>query len=263
MRLVRIKQALDKWCRFVSILTVWSSVNYWPGPRWLSIELLWPYRPYNCKVPRFVHKCYRFGCLFAFSCCSPQCGSSSSFVESQDKTPRWLPSWTSTTNFATEWRSRCGKLRRRRWSESWWRCSSFASTVGDWKFIYSMKLWQPSLVTEIFTIVLMLNSAVHPMAYAFYKAELRAELCYFILWLPDAVLRLTQLSPPQFLIDTYVLLVVLNSAVNPVAYAFYKREIRKELQKLFRCNRKQNLRNESGARGRRREIQQLRPFRNQ
>ena len=111
-----------------------------------------------------------------------------------------------------------------------------------------MQLWHPSFATEIFTIVLMLNSAVNPMAYAFYKAE----LCYFILWLPDAVLGLTQLSPPQFLIETYlsVVLVVLNSAVNPVAYAFYKREITKELQKLFRCNRKQNLRNESGARGR-------------
>ena len=62
----------------------------------------------------------------AFSCCSPQCGSSSSFAESRDKTPPWLPSWTSTTNCSTEWRSRRGKRRQRRWSGLWWRCSSFA-----------------------------------------------------------------------------------------------------------------------------------------
>ena len=62
---------------------------------------------------------------------------------------------------------------------------------------------------------------------------------------------------PHFLIEIHGVLAMLHSGVNPVAYAFYKREIKKELDKLFRCNRKQNLRNESAAS----EIHELRPVR--
>ena len=83
------------------------------------------------------------------------------------------------------------------------------------------------------------------------------------LWVADTVLELPKLFRPHFLFEIFIVLVVLNSAVNPVAYAFYKREIKKELDKLFRCNRKQDLRNESGASGRQGEINELRPFRNQ
>ena len=87
-------------------------------------------------------------------------------------------------------------------------------------------------------------------------------VCY-LLWVADTVLGLAKLFLPHFLFEIYIVLVVLNSAVNPVAYAFYKREIKKELDKLFRCNRKQNVRNASGASGRQSEIHELRPFRNQ
>ena len=85
-----------------------------------------------------------------------------------------------------------------------------------------------------------------------------------LLWVTVTVLGLPKSYQPHvFLIEIYIVLLILNSAVNPVAYALYKREIKKELDKLFRCNRKQNLRNAYGASGRQGEIHELRPFRNQ
>ena len=41
--------------------------------------------------------------------------------------------------------------------------------------------------------------------------------------------------------------------MNPLAYAFYKRELKTELKRLSRCNRNRNPRSESGARGARAE----------
>ena len=84
-------------------------------------------------------------------------------------------------------------------------------------------------------------------------------LISYLLWVTVTVLELPK---THFLIEIYLVLLVLNSAVNPVAYALYKRGIKTELKKLFRSNRKQNRRNESAARGRQREIHELRPFRN-
>ena len=78
-------------------------------------------------------------------------------------------------------------------------------------------------------------------------------LVSYVLLVADYILRLAKLYLPQFLVEAYVVLMMLNSAVNPMAYAFYKREIKKELRKLFRCNRKQKLR----ARGRQREMHEM------
>ena len=80
----------------------------------------------------------------------------------------------------------------------------------------------------------------------------------FLPWVADSICILAELRYPNFLTEIYDFLVTLNSAVNPVAYAFYKREIKK----LFRCSRKENGRKKSAARGRQREIHELRPVRN-
>ena len=84
----------------------------------------------------------------------------------------------------------------------------------------------------------------------------------FLPWVADSICILAELRYPNFLTEIYDFLVTLNSAVNPVAYAFYKREIKTELKKLFRCSRKENGRKKSAARGRQREIHELRPVRN-
>ena len=88
-------------------------------------------------------------------------------------------------------------------------------------------------------------------------------LVSYLPWVAESIFDIAKLRYPNFLIEIYDVLVTLNSAVNPVAYAFYKREIKTELKKLFRCNRKQNLWNESEATERQREIHELRPFGNQ
>ena len=88
-------------------------------------------------------------------------------------------------------------------------------------------------------------------------------VCYLLL-VADNVLLLAKLRPRFNLIETFIVMVMLNSAVNPVAYSFYKREIKTELKKLwFRCSRKQKFRNELAGRGRQREIHELKSFRNQ
>ena len=84
-------------------------------------------------------------------------------------------------------------------------------------------------------------------------------LVSYLLWAAISGLALATLFQPPFLIEIHFVMVILNSAINPVAYDFYKGEIKKELEKLFRC--KENLGNESGASGRQGEIHELRPFR--
>ena len=56
-----------------------------------------------CNVPPSVHYCHRFGCLR-----SPAVRHSPDLPRRSQKTPRWLPSWTSTTNCSAEWCSRRG-----------------------------------------------------------------------------------------------------------------------------------------------------------
>ena len=59
--------------------------------------------------------------------------------------------------------------------------------------------------------------------------------CY-LLDMYDTVCKLTESYTQNETLDmVFVLLTLLNSAVNPVAYALFKREIRKELKRLFCC----------------------------
>ena len=61
--------------------------------------------------------------------------------------------------------------------------------------------------------------------------------CY-LLDMYDTVCKLTESYTQNETLDmVFVLLTLLNSAVNPVAYALFKREIRKELKRLFCCKR--------------------------
>ena len=41
---------------------------------------------------------------------------------------------------------------------------------------------------------------------------------------------------PLVLVDVVLLFLLINAAVNPLAYAFLKKDIRRELKRLFRCN---------------------------
>ena len=86
-------------------------------------------------------------------------------------------------------------------------------------------------------------------------------VCY-LLKLADNVIHSIKLWHPSFVTEIQVILLMLNSAVNPIAYAFYKRELKTELKRLFRCNKNRNARSESAPRGRQREIYELRPVRN-
>ena len=86
-------------------------------------------------------------------------------------------------------------------------------------------------------------------------------VCYLLL-VADHVIHSIKLWHPSFVAEIYTILLMLNSAVNPLAYAFYKRELKTELEKLFRCNRNRNRRSESAPRGRQREIYELRPVKN-
>ena len=64
-------------------------------------------------------------------------------------------------------------------------------------------------------------------------------LSYFSLVAFRNVPRLAGLPPPKIINMVVPLLALLNSAVNPVAYALFKREIRKELKRLF-CRGRQD-----------------------
>ena len=86
-------------------------------------------------------------------------------------------------------------------------------------------------------------------------------LLYYLVWVAGAVHRFAKSLPPELLVEIHVILLILNSAVNPIAYAFYKRELTTELKRLFRCKRNQNLRDESGGSGQQREIHELGPLR--
>ena len=62
------------------------------------------------------------------------------------------------------------------------------------------------------------------------------ELCYtFLYQLPD---RKTQ--PNEVFFYTMELLYIINSAVNPVVYAFFKKDIKETLRNMFHCTRGAN-----------------------
>ena len=75
----------------------------------------------------------------------------------------------------------------------------------------------------------------------------------------DSILFLVGLPPPPTAAEVIMLLRLLNSAVNPVAYALHKREIKRELKRLF-C-RQRDLHSQ-WTRGRQREAHELRSFNN-
>ena len=77
----------------------------------------------------------------------------------------------------------------------------------------------------------------------------------------DSILFMVVSNSHRFITDIHETLVLLNSAVNPVAYAFHKREIKRELKRLVRCNGQQAYKNCSEAREAQGPIQELRPFR--
>ena len=83
-------------------------------------------------------------------------------------------------------------------------------------------------------------------------------VCY--LWYILHVITFIAGSPfPQSVSDMATLLVIFNSAANPVAYAFHKREIKRELRRLFRrLNRRQHVSANSGAREEQGECHQFR-----
>ena len=76
----------------------------------------------------------------------------------------------------------------------------------------------------------------------------------------DSVLVIAGPPPPPTAGEVQNLFVLLNSAVNPVAYALHKREIKRELKRLFR--RQRALQGQSSARARQREAHELRSFNN-
>ena len=86
-------------------------------------------------------------------------------------------------------------------------------------------------------------------------------LLYSLVWVAESVHLLAKSLPPELLVEIHVILVTLNSVVNPLAYAFYKRKLKTELKRLVRCKRNQNLRIKSGGSRQQREIQELGPLR--
>ena len=66
-------------------------------------------------------------------------------------------------------------------------------------------------------------------------------------------------SPPPTAHEVLILITLFNSAVNPVAYALHKREIKREIKRLFR--RQRDLPSQ-WTRGRQREAHELRSFNN-
>ena len=123
--------------------TRWGTSPSWPRSAWLCSYLRRGLWHRHCLLRLFyltsfseekinrILQCPSFCTklpsllVWAVPCCSSQCGSSSSFAESRDETPRWLPSLTSTTNCSTEWHSKLGKLRQQKWSELLSQCASF------------------------------------------------------------------------------------------------------------------------------------------
>ena len=87
-------------------------------------------------------------------------------------------------------------------------------------------------------------------------------LVSFLLWAAENAFYLMKIWRPSFVAEVGIIALMLNAAVNPIPYAFYKRELKKELEKLFRCNREEKLRNELAARGGQREIHELGQVRN-
>ena len=83
-------------------------------------------------------------------------------------------------------------------------------------------------------------------------------VCY-LLDAVDSILFLVGPPLPPTALEVLFLLKLLNSAVNPVAYALHKREIKRELKRLFR--RQRNLHSQ-WTRGRQREAHELRSFNN-
>ena len=75
----------------------------------------------------------------------------------------------------------------------------------------------------------------------------------------DSILLLVGPPLPPTAAEVLILLQLLNSAVNPAAYALYKREINRELKRLFR--RQRDLHSQ-WTRGRQREAHELRSFNN-
>ena len=75
----------------------------------------------------------------------------------------------------------------------------------------------------------------------------------------DLVLLIAGPPPPPTALEVLILLQLLNSAVNPVAYALHKREIKRELKRLFRMQRDLHS---QWTRGRQREAHELRSFNN-
>ena len=64
------------------------------------------------------------------------------------------------------------------------------------------------------------------------------SLTCYLLWVADVLLHAIEVLSSKFVADFNTILMILNSAVNPMAYALYKRELKKELKQLFRCKRK-------------------------
>ena len=79
-------------------------------------------------------------------------------------------------------------------------------------------------------------------------------VCY-LLYTVESILLLHGTPPPRTAREVLTLLKLLNSAVNPVAYALHKREIKRELKRLFR--RQRDLHSQ-WTRGRQREAHELR-----
>ena len=75
----------------------------------------------------------------------------------------------------------------------------------------------------------------------------------------DSILLLVGSPPPPTAAEVLILLQLLNSAVNPVAYALHKREIKRELKRLFR--RQRDLHSQWTS-GRQREAHEMRSFNN-
>ena len=75
----------------------------------------------------------------------------------------------------------------------------------------------------------------------------------------DVILLLVGSPPPPTVHEVTILLQLLNSAVNPLAYALHKRGIKRELKRLFR--RQRDLHSQ-WTRGRQREAHELRSFNN-
>ena len=63
-------------------------------------------------------------------------------------------------------------------------------------------------------------------------------ICYIIEFCYTVIYQLPAKKKPNwFLLYVNLLLYVVNSAVNPVAYAFFKSDIKKSLRSMFCCNR--------------------------